>query len=271
MPELPEVETIAVGLRRRAVGLRIDEIRLLWPKLLRGAAADLRRLRGKRILDIRRRGKMLLVSCEGDLHLLFHLKMTGQFHWTERAVPTDKHTRLRIAFRGGGPELRFRDVRKFGVLRILATPRPLEAAPLRALGPEPLAVSGPEIARLLARRKGRLKSLLLNQAFLAGIGNIYADEILHAAGLHPLRTSSSLTTSEARRLASSVAKILNAAVEAGGSSIRDYKDADGVDGSFQSRHRVYGRKGEPCLRCGAPVERRVIGGRSSFFCPKCQK
>jgi len=271
MPELPEVETIASSLRRKAVGLRVEEVRLLWPKLLRGPAADLRRLAGRRVADVRRRGKMLLVSFEGDLHLLFHLKMTGQFHWTGRAAPIDKHTRLRIAFRDRGRELRFRDARKFGVLRLLDTPRPLESEALRSLGPEPLAAGAPEIARLLVRRKGRLKSLLLNQAFLAGIGNIYADEILFAAGLHPLRPAASLSEAEARRLAGAILAILAAAVAAGGSTVRDYRDADGRSGRFQNAHHVYARRGAPCRRCGAPIERRVIGGRSSFFCPECQK
>lgn len=270
MPELPEVETIAASLRPKIVGRRIAEIRLLLPKLLRGDPEELRTLRGRRIEGIGRRGKMLLVSCEGGVHLLFHLKMTGQFHWAARRARIDPHTRLRVAFRGGGPELRFRDVRKFAVLRVLVTDRPLESAPLRALGPEPLETGPAEFARLLRRRTGRLKSLLLNQAFLAGIGNIYADEILFDAGLHPLRPAGSLTAPEIRRLSASVRKILEKAVAAGGSSIRDYKDADGMDGLFQHAHRVYGRKGEPCVRCGEAVRRRVIGGRSSFFCPRCQ-
>jgi formamidopyrimidine-DNA glycosylase len=271
VPELPEVETIAASLRPKIVGLRIAEVRLLLPKLVRGDAADLLKLRGKRIESVRRRGKMLLVSCEGGVHLLFHLKMTGQFHWTPRRAPVDTHTRLCIAFRGHGRELRFRDVRKFAVLRVLVTDRPLESAALRGLGPEPLETGPVEFGRLLRRRTGRLKSLLLNQAFLAGIGNIYADEILFDAGLHPLRPAGSLSALEVRRLGASVRRILERAVAAGGSSICDYKDADGMEGSFQNSHRVYGRKGEPCVRCGEPVRRRVIGGRSSFHCPRCQK
>jgi len=271
MPELPEVETIAASLRPKIVGLKIAEIRLLLPKLLRGDPEDLRKLRGRRIEGVRRRGKMLLMSCDGGLHLLFHLKMTGQFHWAARRARIDLHTRLRITFREPGPELRFRDVRKFAVLRVLVTDRPLESAALRILGPEPLETSSAEFGRLLRTRKGRLKSLLLNQAFLAGIGNIYADEILFDAGLHPLRRAGSLTAPEIRRLGASVLKILEGAVAAGGSSIRDYKDADGMDGLFQHAHRVYGRKGGPCVRCGDAVRRLVIGGRSSFFCPRCQR
>jgi len=270
MPELPEVETIARSLRRTAVGLRVEAVRLLWPKLLRGPAAGLRRLRGRRIVGVGRRGKMLLVSFEGDAHLLFHLKMTGRFHWMDRGAPVDRHTRLRIAFRDRARELRFSDVRKFAVLRLLDTPHPLESPALAGLGPEPLATPAPDLARRLVRRNGRLKSLLLNQAFLAGVGNIYADESLFAAGLHPLRAASSLSDDEALRLARAVQKILAAAVAAGGSTIRDYRDAEGMDGLFQRDHKVYGRRSEPCRVCGRPVERRVIGGRSSFFCPICQ-
>jgi len=271
VPELPEVETIAASLRRKVVGLRIAALELYDRRLLRGEAAELAAFRGKKITAVRRRGKMLLIACGGDLHLLFHLKMTGGFHWTDRGAPGDVHARLRVSFVGSPRDLLFRDVRRFGFLRCLDTGSPLDAAELRRLGPEPLDMSAEEFAGRLSGRTGRLKSLLLDQTFLAGVGNIYADEILFRARLHPLSKASGLTAKRTAGLFAAVKDTLKAAVAAGGSSIRDYKDADGMDGLFQNDHRVYGRKGEPCPRCGAKIRRLVIGGRSSFFCPRCQR
>lgn len=272
MPELPEVETIAAGLRRRAVGLVIDDARLFLPKLLRsGTDSGLAPLRGRRISAVGRRGKHLIVSCEGGLSMVFHLKMTGQFLWEDPRSPRDRHTHLLFRFRNGSRELRFRDVRKFGFLRCLETASLGSCAELAALGPEPLEIGRRDFARRIAGRRGRLKSLLLNQSFLAGIGNIYADEILHRSRLHPLTRAETLRPEETAKLWSAMGAILRRAVEAGGSSIRDYKDDAGEEGSFQLAHRVYGREGRPCRRCGTAVVRIVVGGRASFFCPRCQK
>lgn len=271
MPELPEVETIAASLRKKAVGLEIAGIDLFLPRLLRGDPAALEKYERKKITGVRRRGKMLLIACGDGLHLLFHLKMTGGFHWARKGAPRDAHTHLRIAFKNAGWDLLFRDVRKFGFLRCLETNSPLDGAELRPLGPEPLEFSGRDFPSLLAGRKGRLKSLLLDQRFLAGIGNIYADEILFEARLHPLTAASSLKVKDAEQLWAAVQSVLKKAIAAGGSSIRDYKDADGRDGLFQNEHRVYGRPGRPCPRCGTRIQKLVIGGRSSFFCPRCQR
>jgi formamidopyrimidine-DNA glycosylase len=194
--------------------------------------------------------------------------MTGQLQECPADAALDGHTHfvLRLA---GRRELRFRDVRKFGRLRILG-PGEGEAAFLESLGPEPLEVDWPLFAELIRRRKGRLKSLLLNQRFLAGIGNIYADEILFEAGLHPLRPASRLGPSRTRKLWSSMRRVLARAVSRGGSSIRDYADAGGRPGRFQLEHKVYGRGGLACRRCGTAVRRLVVGGRSTHFCPRCQ-
>jgi formamidopyrimidine-DNA glycosylase len=197
--------------------------------------------------------------------------MTGQFHWTKKGEPRDAPTHLGVFFKDIDRELRFRDVRKFGFLRCLETPSPFDCEELRPLGPEPLELDDRDFPGLISRRKGRLKSLLLDQSFLAGIGNIYADEILFEAGLHPLTPASRLSKKEIGRLWAAIRRILKKAVAAGGSSIRDYKDADGRDGLFQNDHRVYGRMDLPCPRCGANVRRLVIGGRASFFCPRCQR
>jgi formamidopyrimidine-DNA glycosylase len=271
MPELPEVETIAAGLRSRIAGLVVGRVRATLPKLLRATtSADLDALAGAAVTGVRRRGKILILEC-GDRALLFHLKMTGQFLWVRPDAPRDAHTHLVIGFAEAPAELRFRDVRKFGFLRCVAAEGVDACAEIRTLGPEPLEISRPAFEARLRGRRGRLKSLLLNQGFVAGIGNIYADEMLHSARLHPRTPAERLGPKERRRLWAAMRAVLRRAVAAGGSSVRDYRGVGGELGDFQSRHRVYGRAGEPCLRCGSPLRRIVLGGRSTFFCSRCQR
>jgi len=271
MPELPEVETIVRGLGPRLAGLRIRSIRLLDPALLRGGrAAELERLAGARILGVRRRGKMILIDCERGRTLLFHLKMTGALLLERPASPPGRHVRLVLEFGDSDRDLRFRDIRKFGFLRCLASGAGCSSPELDALGPEPLALDPQDFARLFAGRRGRLKPLLLDQRFIAGIGNIYADEILHRARLHPLTPVPGLDHRRLRVLHRAVISVLEEAVRRKGSSIRDYADPDGRPGEFQEFHRVYGREGEPCRNCRTPILRIRVGGRSSFFCPSCQ-
>lgn len=272
VPELPEVETIVSGLRPKLTGLIIQDIQVFLPSLLRkDRTLRLQRIRGKRIESVRRRGKMILVECQDRFYLIFHLKMTGQLLWTSHRTPADKHTHLVISFRRRADELRFRDVRKFGFLRCLEASDPLECRELRDLGPEPLDLDFESFVCLFQDRKGRLKSLLLDQTFLAGIGNIYADEILFEAKLHPLTPAGSLTRKQKEKLWTALRHVLRRAIVAGGSSIRDFRDAEGAEGLFQQEHRVYGRASLPCPRCGATIERLKIGGRASSFCPHCQR
>ena len=272
MPELPEVETIAAGLRRKISGRVIEEVRLFLPKLLRADPPSvLGELRGARILRVGRRGKLLVISCDEERLLLFHLKMIGQFLWADSGAPVDRHTRLLVRFRDLPRELRFRDVRKFGFLRYHRGPDTSSCAEIAALGPEPLEIGRIAFLRRLEVRRGRLKSLLLDQRFVAGIGNIYADEILYASRLHPLTRAADLKPEEAVGLWSAMRSVLRRAVRAGGSSIRDYADDEGSEGSFQFRHRAYGRAGRPCRRCGNAIRRVVVGGRATFFCPLCQR
>jgi formamidopyrimidine-DNA glycosylase len=270
VPELPEVETIAAGLRARVVGLVIGRVEVLLPKLLRATSAeDLEALAGAAVTGVRRRGKILILEC-GPWILLFHLKMTGRFLWAGPDVPVDGHTRLVMRFVGVRDELRFRDVRKFGFLRLLPAKEADSCLEIRRLGPEPLEISRPEFESRLRVRRGRVKSLLLDQRFLAGVGNIYADEMLFAAGIDPRLPASRLRPAERRRLWKAMRSVLRRAVAVGGSSVRDYRGVGGEVGEFQTRHRVYGRAGRPCVRCGASVRRRVLGGRSTFSCPRCQ-
>jgi len=269
MPELPEVETIARGLARWFAGRVILRCRHVSPHLLKGSGrAGLRRLPGRRIVDIRRRGKYLIFELGRGMKMVFHLKMTGQFLVCGADDARDRHTHLVLSF-GRRREIRFRDTRKFG--RLYLVNGDVRRVLPETLGPEPLDVGRRRFLDLLGRRRGRLKSLLVNQSFLAGIGNIYADEILFDARLAPLRPASGLDPVEARRLWRSMRRILARAVRCGGSSIRDYADAEGRLGRFQLEHKVYGRAGVPCPRCGVAVRRLVVGGRATHFCPSCQK
>ena len=272
MPELPEVETIARTLEPAARGRVISAVELLYrPLLRRGGRKGLAGLKGRRVLAVRRRGKMLLIACEGGRTLVFHLKMTGQFLFAGDTEPRDKHTRLVMRFEDGKNELRFRDVRKFGFLLCLEGVPETACGELACLGPEPLDIGPAEFTALVAQKKGRIKSLLLNQKMIAGIGNIYADEMLFDARIHPETSASSLGKKAAGRLYDSMKKILTLAIAEKGSTLQDYRDAEGKAGNFQFFHKVYDRKGEPCVVCGTPVRMTRIGGRSSHFCPQCQR
>ena len=272
MPELPEVETIARTLEPAVRGRVITGIELLYrPLLRRGGRKGLEAMKGRRVLGVNRRGKMLIIEFEGARTLVFHLKMTGQFSLAVPGEERDKHTRLVVRFEDGANELRFRDVRKFGFLLCLEGDPMSACGELACLGPEPLEVGFQEFAAVLGKKKGRIKSLLLNQTVIAGIGNIYADEMLFEARIHPETPASSLGKKAVERLYDSMKKILKLAIAEKGSTLQDYRDAEGNAGNFQFFHRVYDRKGEPCVTCGTPIRMTRIGGRSSHFCPKCQR
>ncbi len=271
MPELPEVETIARGLVPRLRGRVVASVELLHRPLLRRAGPRaLAALRGRRILGVRRRGKMLLIELEGGRTLVFHLKMTGRFLLTPAAEPRDNHTRLVLRFKDGRDDLRFHDVRKFGFLLCVEGDPSCDCRELAALGPEPLEIGFPDFAALLKRRKARIKALLLDQTALAGIGNIYADEMLFDARIHPRKPAASLSRPAVERLYVSMRKILAEAIADGGSTLQDFRDAEGREGHYQESHMVYGRAGEPCPSCGAIVRRIIVAGRSTHFCPRCQ-
>jgi formamidopyrimidine-DNA glycosylase len=272
MPELPEVETIVRSLEPGIRGRVIDRAELLFkPLLRRPPRGGLAALAGRRIVGARRRGKMILIACEGGWSLVFHLKMTGQLLLAGAGDAPDKHTRLVLRFRDRGPELRFRDVRKFGFLLCLSGDPLTASAELSGLGPEPLDISFDDFAHSLDKRKGCIKGLLLDQTVIAGIGNIYADEILFDSRVHPGTSAAALSKKALARLWESTRKILALAIDAKGSTLRDYVDSDGRSGSFQFSHKAYGREGEPCGRCGTRIRRISVGGRSTFFCPRCQR
>jgi formamidopyrimidine-DNA glycosylase len=281
MPELPEVETVVRDLRPRIVGAEISGVRSSWARTLRthDSEAFAAAVRGRRIESVGRRAKLLVVELTGGVALTIHLKMTGQLFVVPADAPDDPYIRLALAF-VDGRELRFRDIRKFGRVgfyeRDAATgelvKEPGGGAVFAGHGPEPLdpAFSLAAFRRRLRARKARLKPLLLDQAFIAGIGNIYADEALWAARLHPLRSAASLRPADERRLYLAIRSILAEAIERRGSSIDDYTAPDG-DGEMQERLQVYQRTGAPCPRCGRPIRRIVIGARATHFCSWCQR
>jgi len=262
VPELPEVETVARSIAP-LVGRRIVSAEFRCPRVLRGgnpgrmAAA----LAGRRIAAIQRFGKFILIHLDRG-YLMIHLGMTGRL---SLGGPLGKHTHAILTLDRGA--LLYDDSRQFG--RIQYSVR--VPARLTRLGPEPLEVSFEDFYARARRRQTRIKALLLNQDFVRGIGNIYADESLFRAGIHPLAIAGRLRKDRVRGLYDAVREVLAEAIEAGGSSISDYVDAEGRQGWFQIRHRAYGRTGEPCLTCGTPIRRVLVAQRSSHFCPRCQR
>jgi formamidopyrimidine-DNA glycosylase len=274
LPELPEVETTARGLRQRIVGQRVRAVRGVdWPRMLPNTSeAELQAILADRaISSVDRRGKYLLVGFEGDITLAIHRKMSGNLLLRPAGAPGEAHTHLEIEF-VDGTLLRFIDPRKFGRVYLFGSPEALAAFVAERLGPEPLdLLNGEVLAALLKGRRGRIKSLLLDQAFLAGVGNLYADEALWEAGIHPLRAADSLSPADIGRLALAIQQVLMLGIERRGTSFSTYLDADGSPGENQEHLNVYGRADQPCPRCGTPISRLVIAQRSSHVCPTCQR
>jgi formamidopyrimidine-DNA glycosylase len=274
MPELPEVETVLRGLHRSALGLRIAEVKIGHAGIIAGKPAEFAaRLEGRLIASVSRKGKVLvaeLAARDGrdPFYLVMRLGMTGQITMQPREAAVEPHTHLRMLFEGAEKELRFRDVRRFGRLRCCTREELTEL--LAGLGPDACKVSEEEFLRAMRRRRGAIKSWLMNQQALAGLGNIYADEALFAAGIHPLAQPGRVSPEAARRLYRAIQKVLKRAIGLQGTSFRDYLDIEGRPGSFRRRLQVYQRTGEPCLRCRQTIQRMVIAGRSSHFCPRCQ-
>lgn len=273
MPELPEVETVRRTLEPYVLHDPICQVEVLYPRALQAVSPKefCRALEGASFEGIRRRGKYLLFDVSTGQVMVVHLRMTGRLVAYSGAVPLEKHTSAIFRFASGG-ELRFVDQRKFGTIHLLPPGRLVEVRGLRELGPEPLGEGfTPEyLAGALARRKAPIKSVLLDQSCIAGLGNIYADEALFAAGIHPIRPAAELSPEEVGRLCAAIRSVLVDAVANQGTTFRDYRTGLGAEGSFQNKLQVYGRKGQPCLKCGAVLRHLRIGGRTSVFCPNCQ-
>ncbi|MGH9796229.1 MAG: bifunctional DNA-formamidopyrimidine glycosylase/DNA-(apurinic or apyrimidinic site) lyase [Candidatus Acidiferrales bacterium] len=273
MPELPEVETLVRGLRRSVIGRRILAVRLGKIDFIDNPGVLARDLPGHRITAIDRYGKYFLMRLDAPngrsaLALLVHLGMTGHLAPHPAHEPLPKHTHVVMPL-DDGRELRYTDPRRFGRMALLTGPA-LDSA-FTSLGLEPLDITLPDFCARMAPRRARIKALLLDQRFLRGVGNIYADESLWRARIHPMRHACSLTRRQAVALRRAIQRVLAAAIRSGGSSISNYRDANGRPGAYQLRLRAYDREGKPCYRCGARIRRVIVAGRSSYFCPMCQR
>ena len=276
MPELPEVETVRRGLEARVLGRRITTVEVSHPDVIVGSPAAFRKKARGVIRHLHRKGKALALElgahhAQGDAraahYLLLRLGMTGQVTVVPRQHPLEPHTHVRFALENG-EEIRYRDVRRFGRLRC-CTPRELRAI-FAELGPDAPTMTAGEFLQALEGRRAPIKSWLLDQSRLAGVGNIYADESLFAARIHPLTPAGRLTRPQALALHRAVERVLRSAVALQGTSFRDYIDIEGQPGRFSMKLKVYQRTGEPCPRCATPIERVAISGRSTHFCPRCQ-
>ncbi len=269
MPELPEVETTVRALRKPLVGQKIIDVKNDWPgHIVKPDLTEFReRIHGLRIESVSRRGKYLLFQLSAGETLIIHLKMSGHLSVVDANTLAHKHVHTTFSL-SNGQELRFRDQRKFGRIYLVHDPEEV----IGNLGPEPLEPSFTvnEFKMRLKNRKRVIKPLLLDQTFVAGIGNIYANEALYYAAVHPTRRSDTFTAVEINALHQGIQKALNLGLDNSGASIDLYEKPDGSKGNMQNEFVVHGREGDPCGRCGQPIERIVLGGRSTYFCPKCQ-
>jgi formamidopyrimidine-DNA glycosylase len=271
MPELPEVETIVRGLRKTVVGKKIKSAKVIFPGIVKQDTKTFRKnVEKAKIIRVRRRGKYILIDLSNGSTILAHLGMTGNFLLVKSSSPGNRHDHLIVRFYENDKELRYNDQRKFGKIKSFRTSKEENVSELKKLGPESLNISSFDFINLFQKRKGRIKSALLNQQIIAGLGNIYADESLFGAKIHPAQKIDQLTFPQLRKLHQAIQIILRKAIKAGGSSIENYYNVNGEIGHFQFQHKVYGRESLSCKRCGTEIKRIKINQRSSYFCPKCQ-
>jgi formamidopyrimidine-DNA glycosylase len=273
MPELPEVETVVRGLRGPLVGRRIVGVRFGKTDFIDDPVALGERLPGSRITSVERYGKFVSLALEPldaaalHFHWFIHLGMTGQLMSRRPYEPVAAHTHALVEL-DDGLELRYTDIRRFG--RMLLVSESGKAKFHEQLGKDPLEIGEKEFVEAFSGRKARVKGLLLDQSVLRGMGNIYTDESLWRARIHPARQAARLDAQQLKTLYRAMQQVLSAAIRLRGSSISDYLDAGGLPGEYQSRHRAYGREGKPCPRCKTSIRRMIVAGRGSYFCPRCQ-
>lgn len=273
MPEMPEVEIIRRDLADKVAGRRIMQAIIDLPRLIKWpAAAEFQAVAtGKQIERLGRRGKYLLFYLEDSLVLVVHLRMTGRLYYTRSGELADKYTRIIFSL-DNGDQLLYADTRTLGTLYLLPQDELWRISGLSTMGPEPLTTEFTleYLSTGLANRKAKIKALLLNQQFIGGLGNIYVDECLFVAGIHPERIASSLNPDEASKLYDAINQVIAAGIEDGGTTFRDYRNGRGGKGSHQHNLYVYGRTNQPCHRCGNPIQRIEVAGRGTHFCPHCQ-
>lgn len=274
MPELPEVETIRISLQDKLKGKTFVGVEVFLDKMVKGIGLEKLEttLNGKKIIRIDRRGKYLIIHLTGGLAMIIHLRMTGQLLYCLPEQEKAKHTHV-VFHLSDMKQLRFVDQRQFGKVQVVRLKELENVSGLKNLGIEPLSKDFTRefFKKALRNKRSKIKPLLLDQTFIAGIGNIYADEALFRAMINPERVASALNPREVSRLYVVIKEVLQEGIENNGTSIKDYIDGDGKKGTNQSNLRVYGRDGQPCVKCGIIIQRKTIGGRSSHFCPKCQK
>lgn len=274
MPELPEVETVKRTLEALVIGKTIEDVRIFWPKMIkRPADTDefIHLLKGQTIHQMGRRGKFILFYLD-DFTLVSHLRMEGKYGVFPKEEPTDKHTHVIFTFTDG-LELRYRDVRKFGTMHLFPIGEEMEHLPLRQLGPEPFseAFSVHYFTNALAKTSRNIKTVLLDQTIVSGLGNIYVDESLYQAQIHPERLANTLSQAEVKRLHKAIIETLAKAVEKGGTTIRSYVNSQGQIGMFQLELSAYGQEDKPCKHCGTMIKKIKVSGRGTHFCPQCQR
>ncbi|MEH7082932.1 DNA-formamidopyrimidine glycosylase [Neobacillus drentensis] len=274
MPELPEVETVRKTLKKLVVNKTIKDITVYWPKIIKTpleVEQFVDALIGETIIDVGRRGKFLIIYT-GNFALVSHLRMEGKYGLYPKDEPYDKHTHVLFHFTDG-TELRYRDVRKFGTMHLYKKGDEFLTEPLIGLGPEPFSeeFTVQYLAERLKKTNRKIKTALLDQKVFVGLGNIYVDEALFRAGIHPERIANTLDANELNLLHREIVATLSEAVKKGGSTIRSYVNSQGEIGMFQLELYAYGRKGEECKRCGTPLEKTTVGGRGTHYCPQCQK
>jgi formamidopyrimidine-DNA glycosylase len=287
MPELPEVETVRLGLSRLLPGLKVKSVDFDWTKSFPNSAADVERfLIGAKVTEVKRRAKVLLIEFDSKYSLVTHLKMTGQLvfrgeqnfgagHPNNSLIGQlpDKSTRVTLTFQDG-PKLFFNDQRKFGWMRLIPTAEMPNIDFFKKIGPEPLAVDfgwKDFRDRILRRPNSAVKAVLLDQSVIAGVGNIYADESLWGAKIHPATLVKNLSPAKIKKLYEELIYVLKLAIKKGGSTDRNYVDAEGKRGSYLSFARVFRREGQPCPRCGTAIIKIRVAGRGTHLCPHCQK
>jgi len=271
MPELPEVECVVRGLRRRIIGRTIERVTVHLPRIVRGSPLDLaEHLPGRIFRDVRRRGKLIIIGLDGGLSVLVHLRMTGQLLWLEPQAPLEKHTHVIFHLRSGR-HLRYRDQRQFGWIQLAESEHLDQQPQIAGLGPEPLEIEREAFVRRLRSHRRQIKPLLMDQTILAGLGNIYADESLFQARIHPLSRASRISTVKLNRLHIAVGEVLGKAIDCSGSTVRQFRGTDGEIGEFQNHFRVYDRQGQPCPRCRRPIIKIRVGGRGTHICARCQQ
>jgi formamidopyrimidine-DNA glycosylase len=271
MPELPEVECVVRGLRKRIVGETIDRVTIHLPRIVWGSPLELaEHLPGRTFRDVRRRGKLIIIDLDGGFSLLVHLRMTGQLLWLPQDAPQEKHTHLIFHLRSGR-HLHYRDQRQFGWIQLAESEHLDEHPQIARLGPEPLEIGRDHLVRRLRKHRRQIKPLLLDQTVLAGLGNIYADESLFRARIHPLSRASRVSVMKLGRLHGAIQEVLRKAIDCSGSTLNHFRDPEGRAGVFQNEHQVYGREEQPCPRCRRPIVKIRVGGRGTHICPRCQR